>query len=322
MRARTRQRVLRAIAELGYRPSRVARQLRTGRAQMIGLLVPSVANPFWGSFARVLESEALRWGLQVLLCNSERDPERERTYVDELWASGVRGVVIGTSLPSLAHLRPALRDGLRVVAFDRERQADDGPGLISVSVDNYVGALLATRHLVGLGHTRIGFVSGEIATVSRRRRLAGWRAALREAGVRPSPSLVWTGEGSGFGDTQAAELGQQGMTALLRLRRAPTAVVTINDMYAIGACAAAREHGLSVPGDVSVAGFDDIFLAPLYNPPLTTVDQPLEEMAEVVIDALRHPGEDRPPVVVTPRLVIRASTAPPKTRDTQRTGRR
>ena len=307
MRSGTKQRILRTIDELGYRPSRVARQLRTGRTQVIGLVVPSVANPFWGAFARAIEEAALRKGQQTLLCNSEREPDRERTYVDELWAGGVEAVIIGSSLPSLDHLRPHIERGLRLVAFDRESQDDDDPpSLCSVSVDNALGCRLATEHLLALGHRRIGFISGAIATVSRVRRLAGYREALKAAGVRASDELVWANP-RGYGDTDSADLGRQGMAALLRLPNLPTAVVAINDMYVIGACAAVREAGLRVPDDVSVVGFDDIALAKLFNPPLTTVHQPLVEMARLAVDAAG--GEERSWSPMTPRLVVRASTA-------------
>ncbi|MEQ7128979.1 LacI family DNA-binding transcriptional regulator [Actinopolymorpha sp. B11F2] len=313
MHPRTRERVARAINELGYRPSRVARQLRTGRAQVIGLVVPSVANPFWGSFARTVEAEALRDQHQVLLCNSERDPAREHGYIEELWAGGVRSVILGTSLPSLDHLRPFTERGLRLVAFDRERQAGDPPGLVSVSVDNHRGGYLATQHLLDLGHRRIGFISGAIATVSRGRRLAGYRAALADARVRYRRQLVWSNPGKGFGDGESAELGRQGLTALLRLAEPPTAVVTINDMYAIGACAAARDAGLAVPGrgrGISIVGFDDITIAELYNPPLSTIRQPLADMARFALDAIRTQAGDGPEsTVMAPQLVARASTA-------------
>jgi DNA-binding LacI/PurR family transcriptional regulator len=309
MRKRTRQRVERAIDELGYRPSRVARQLRTGRAQLVGLVVPSVANPFWGGFARVLEAEALSHGLQVLLCNSERDPERERSYVDELWAGGVRSVVLGTSLPSLDHLQDVMSKGLSLVAFDRERQPRDPEGLHSISVDNLEGGRIATQHLIDLGHERIGFISGAIATVSRKRRLAGYQQALEQAGIAYSPSLVWADESAGFGDVVSAQLGHDGMAALLRKKRPPTAVVAINDMYAMGACSALRDAGKPAPA-VSVVGFDDLVLAPLFNPPLTTIRQPLEEMARFAMDVIRGATTEPPPqTILAPKLIVRGSTA-------------
>lgn len=324
MRASTRKRVLAAIEALGYQPNSAARQLRTGQVKTIGLVVPSVANPFWGSFARAVEGQALQFDQQILLCNSERDPARERAYVDELWADGVRAVIIGSSLPSLDHLRPAFDRGMRLVAFDREPQPGDPPGLVTVSVDNRLGGFLATKHLLSLGHDRIGFISGAIATVSRRQRLAGYREALQEAGVPVSEDLVWAeGPADGFGDVDSADRGRQAMTALLALGRPPTAVVAINDMYAIGACAAAHEQGLLVPEELSVVGFDDIMIAALYNPPLTTIRQPLAEMTRYAVETIQRLqqvplAEQTTGVLMGPSLVVRQSTAGPKTGERQK----
>ena len=313
MQAATRRRVLQVISALGYQPSRVARQLRTGRGHQIGLIVPSVANPFWGGFTQVLEAEALLHGYQVLICNSQRDPDRERAYLEQLDASGTAAVVLGTSLPSLDYLGSALARGLRLITLDREAQPDDPP-LVGITVDNRLGALLAVRHLVSLGRRRIAFVSGAITTVARRERFAGYREGLEEAGITFQPELVWSpSDDRHYGDAESAELGKLAVTQLLEISRPPTAIMAINDMYAIGAIAGARELGLVVPEDISVVGFDDITLASFFQPPLTTVAQPLAEMAratmKLVLDDHNawHDGT-RSSIVVAPRLVVRASS--------------
>lgn len=313
MSAETRTRIEAAIRKLDYRPSRTARNLRTGHAPAIGLVVPSVANPFWGSWAHELEAAAMRQNQQVFLCNSERDPDRERAYVEELSASGVQAVVLGSSLPSLAHLKSLLHKDLTVVAFDRESQGDD-EGVINLSVDNFAGGRMATEHLLSLGHRRIAFISGAMATVSRRRRLAGYESALAEYGVLRSDELIWIDK-HGYGDVDPAAVGSRGMHGLLELPEPPTAIVTINDVSAIGACTALRESGVEVP-EISVVGFDDILLAPLHHPPLTTVRQPLQRMAEYAIDSINQATQrgrqDIPAsVLMQPTLVPRKSTAPP-----------
>jgi DNA-binding LacI/PurR family transcriptional regulator len=316
MQPATRRRVLQVISALGYQPSRVARQLRTGRGHQIGLIVPSVANPFWGGFTQVLEAEALLHGYQVLICNSQRDPERERAYLEQLDASGTAAVVLGTSLPSLDYLGSARARGLRLITLDREVQPDDPP-LVGITVDNRLGALLAVRHLTSLGRRRIVFVSGAITTVARRERFAGYREGLDEAGIAFQRELVWSPSDDGYyGDAESAELGKLAVTQLFETPRPPTAIMAINDMYAIGAIAGARELGLVVPEDISVVGFDDITLASFFQPPLTTVAQPLAEMAratmKLVLDDHNswHDGA-RSSIVVAPRLVVRASSGPP-----------
>lgn len=312
----TRQRVEAAIERLGYRPNRAARQLRTGRIQVIGLVVPSVANPFWGTFARHLEAAALDAEYHVLLCNSERDPDRERRYVEELWADGIRGVVLCSSLPSLEHLMPMVHAGLRLVAFDRTAQIGDPETLVNISLDNVVGAELATRHLLELGHRRLAFVSGSLGSVNRRERFRGFRNALESFGLDPQDdALVWSG-GSEYGDLDAAGLGRAAAVELLGSADPPTGIVAINDMCALGVCAGVRDSGRRVPEDVSVIGFDDIVLADLASPPLTTIRQPLPEMATAAFDHLRKAIEtDTPPpgqsLLMRPELITRTSTAPP-----------
>ncbi len=312
----TRTRVEQTIERLGYRPNRAARQLRTGRVQVIGLVVPSVANPFWGTFARHLEAAALDAGYHVLLCNSERDPDRERGYVEELWADGIRGVVLCSSLPSLEHLLPMVHDGLGLVAFDRTAQIGDPESLVNISLDNVVGAQLATRHLLELGHTRLAFVSGSLRSVNRRERFRGFTETLEEAGLDPADALVWSGGADHrYGDLDVAELGRTAAVELLASDRPPTAILAINDMCALGVCAGIRDAGLQVADDVSVIGFDDIVLADLAAPPLTTIRQPLPEMAAAAFEQLRLGIESGQPVpgkslLMRPELVVRASTAP------------
>ncbi|QYN31981.1 LacI family transcriptional regulator [Pseudonocardia sp. DSM 110487] len=317
----TRERVEEAIARLGYRPNGPARQLRTGRSQVLGLVVPSVANPFWGTFARHLEAAALQAGYRVLLCNSEREPARERDYLEELWADGIRGVVLCSSLPSLEHVLPLVERGLTLIAFDRTAQAGDPPSLVNISVDNAVGAELATRHLLQLGHRTLAFVSGSLRSVNRRARFRGFDAALEEYGLSTEDAVVWSGGtqdhyGDRFGDLDFPDLGRTAARELLASGRPPTAIVAINDMCALGIIAGARDAGLAVGTDLSVVGFDDIVLADLATPPLTTIRQPLPAMADAAFAHLRAgvEGGGSPPnggsLLLRPELVVRSSTGP------------
>lgn len=309
MQPETRRRVLVAMEALSYRPSRVAQQLRGAPNPTLGLIVPSVANPFWGSWAAHLETAFHARRRQIYLCNSERDPERERAYVEQLWADGVEHIVLSTSLPSLEHLRPAMDAGVQIIAFDRERQESDPPELQSVSVDNEAGAWTATQHLVERGHRRIAFVSGAIRTVSRRRRFAGYCRALVENGIPLDDALV--PRSPDLGDADSGPLAREAVHALLALEDPPTALVAVNDMFALSASAAIRDAGVDL-ADIAVVGFDDIPLGALVSPALTTVRQPLREMAEAVV-ALTTAGADGDgalgSLVFPPTLVVRASTS-------------
>jgi DNA-binding LacI/PurR family transcriptional regulator len=185
-------------------------------------------------------------------------------------------------------------------------------------VDNRRAGYLATRHLIELGHRRIGYISGVTPTMSRRDRQDGYRLALAEAGLAADPQLIAAGEDApGHDDTHAAEQGRAAALCLLGLPDPPTALVALNDMRALGACAAVRERGGSVPDDISVAGIDDIALASLVHPPLTTVHQAIEKLSESAVDILVSrlgEGASRPPrhIVLEPHLVVRASTAAPR----------
>jgi DNA-binding LacI/PurR family transcriptional regulator len=321
MRPETRRRIEVAMEQLGYQANQAARQLKTGQSPILGLVIPSVANPFWGSFVQSVEEAALERGYQVLLGNGGRDPKREQRYAESLWSHGVRGVIFGSSPLSLDHIMRLVDRGLNVVVFDRRLRDDDASAqsrIDGISVDNAAGGYVATRHLLDLGHRRIGFISGPLRTSSRIERFDGYRNALIDAGIRYDPELFWEGTGySGSGDVEGAEIGRDGARALLSMAKRPTGIVTINDMYALGAYAGAGDAGLRVPNDVSIIGFDDISMAAIANPPLTTIRQPLQSMMKTavntLIDRLEGKGEDRAQIVTVPsELVIRKSTSPPK----------
>ena len=316
MRPSTRQRIVEAIEHLGYTPNQAARQLKTGQSSILGLIVPSVANPFYGLFAREVEKAALTRGYQVLLGNSDRDPERERNYAEELWGYGVRGIIFGSSLVAFTHLHDLIKRGMHVVAFEGPSQDEEQVAINSIGVDNVQAARLATKHLLALGHRRIGFLSGPIRTVSRLDRLAGYRSALAEAGIAYDAQLVWQGtESTSYGDADAVELGQQGTHDLLSLLEPPTAIFAINDMYAFGAYAGARDLSQRIPQDLSVVGFDDIMLSRVVEPPLTTIRQPMGDIARLAVERLLGQLEETSTaapghIALAPRLIVRGSTSP------------
>ena len=210
MRPETVRRIEEAIEQLGYRPSWAARQLKTGFSPVIGLLVPSVANPSHGAMARAVEVAAQARGYQVVLGNSLRDPARERQYAEDFFDFGIRGVIVGSSPFDLGHFSELRSRGLFIVAFDLVTTGEgEELAMDSVSVDNRRAGYLATRHLIELGHRRIGYISGTMPTMSRRDRLEGYRQALAEAGIPADPELIAAGEGAlGHDDTHAAEHGR------------------------------------------------------------------------------------------------------------------
>ncbi|HEU0116647.1 MAG TPA: LacI family DNA-binding transcriptional regulator [Thermomicrobiales bacterium] len=319
MRPETQARIQRAMEQLGYTPNQLARQLKTGKTPILGLIVPSVANPFWGSFAQYVEEAARDRGYQVLLGNAGRDPAQEERYAESLWSYGIRGVIFGSSPLSLDYVQALVKRGMRAVTFDRDTTPMDraaGGAIDSVSIENAKGARLATDHLLALGHRRIGFLSGPLRTASRLERLNGYRDALRAAGIAADEGLVWEGfPAHGFGDVEGAAFGRRGARELLEQPDPPTALFAINDMYALGAYAGARDVGARVPDDVSIVGFDDIAFAEIAQPPLTTIRQPLRDMLQATVAMLidRLEGAKVGPadhLLAPPELIVRASTAP------------
>jgi len=316
MRADTCARVMSAVEELGYSANQMARGLKMGFVPTIGLVVPSVANPFWGEFARCVEHAAMARDYQVLLCNAERVPERERRYVESMLARGIRGVILGSSPLSLKHLVGVTKRGLQVVAFDRLILGGEGLDLDSVRVDNVLGSTLAITHLLELGHRRIGFVSGPLSSASRGDRLEGYRNTLRAGGIEPDDELVWRENATPEeeGEEEATEIGRLAALKLLRQPNPPTAFFAINDMTAVGIYSGVHELGLRIPEDVSVVGFDDIHLCKVMSPPVTTIRQPLGELMRLAVELLvnRMEGKNQGPAVhltLPPELIERGSTS-------------
>ena len=299
-----RERVVKAIAELGYHPSEVARSLRTRRTRTIGLVIPDIANPFYGEVARAVEEVSSERGYTVILGHSNHRPEREGRYTQVLRSKQVDGVIFYPVTSDLDPIHSLRQAGIQVVVLERAV-----PGYHCIVADDYRGGYQATRHLLDLGHRRIGCVVRAEDPTSSIARVEGYRAALADAGVPIDEYLIVECEFGYAGGEMAAQ-------RLLKLPRRPTAVVTHNDIIAIGAMKALVEAGLHVPTDVSLVGFDDIALASYVHPPLTTVFYPKDQMgraaAELLLRLLAHEEVGSPTVTTLPvHLVVRASTAPP-----------
>ncbi len=319
--AETRARVLAAVEKLQYTPNAAARQLKSGLSRTLGLILPSVANPFWGAVTHHIERAALAYGYKVLVCNAEREATREAAYAEGMLSSSIRGVIFGAPPISFDHMTHLIDRGLRVGVFDRYSQGARAKVACSVSVDQDLGGRLAARHLLGLGHKRIGFVSGPISTSTRIGRIAGLRAVIEEAGLTLDEQHIWQGAThSAFGDVEGAQMGRNAIRELLSQSNPPTAIFTANDMNALGAYAGARDMGASVPEDISIVGFDDIVFSEIMQPALTTLRQPVKQMAELMMERLIYDLEDGrrgdggggPHVDIVPELMVRASTAPPR----------
>ena len=309
-------RVEAAIAELDYRPSRAARQLKTGHNPLLGLLVPSIANPMYGSIAREIETVAQQaHGHRVMLGNTYRSKDIETGFFEDLLSHGVRGVIMISSQLDEQHFERAVQRGLVIVSYDRPATAGASPALDHVTVDNAAAAHLATAHLIRRGHRRLAFATAAGQTMSRREKVKGFLAAAQAAGLAGNAQVLEGSMQAGYGDSEMADVGRMLAARIAADPRRPTGVVAVNDLMAFGLMAGFRDAGLSVPADLSVVGIDGLFLSSLMNPGLTTVRLPVPEMArklvERVIGRMADPGIEPGEFIFQPDLVERDSVAAP-----------
>jgi LacI family transcriptional regulator len=293
----TRAKVLRVVADLGYRPNHAARSLRLHRTATLGLLVPDNVNPFFAELAKAVEDEAFARGYAILLGNSSDDRHREDAYLRTFLDRQVDGLIV-VNATSSAHLDAVLASGTPVVLLDRPPRRTRLP---SVAVDNVGGAAAATRHLVEHGHERIACITGPRPLRAAAERRNGWAAALRRAG-RPVPSEL---------EINAPFSRQGGFDAAMiafSVRPAPTALFVGSDLQAVAVLHAARVRGIRVPEDLAVVSFDGTLESSYSLPPMTTIRQPVEQLARLGIDRLVDPAAtDDLHAVVTYELIVRRS---------------
>jgi len=317
MRRDTLQRVQAAIAALDFRPNRAAQQLKTGHTPMLGLLVPSIANPMYGYIAREIETSAQeRYGHRVVLGNTYRNKEKEIGFFEDLLAHGVRGVIVISSLVDEQHFESAVQRGLVMVSYDRRATPGAASAIDHVSVDNFEAAHLAATHLIEHGHERLAFVTASGQTMSRSEKMRGFFAAAERAGLSDGARVIDGSTNSEYGDSEMADVGRLLAARIAADRKRPTGLVAVNDMLAFGLMAGFRDAGLSVPADVSIVGMDGLFLSSLTSPGLTTVRLPVPEMArtivERVIGRMADPGIAPAEFLFKPDLVERESVAAPR----------
>jgi len=297
---------VRASAEhLGYRRNLVARNLRRQQSTLWAVVVSDVRNPFFTSVVRGIEDVAQDAGYSVVLCNSDESAEKEAAYVVAALSEQVAGVILSPT-SGADTVRTLAAAGTPVVLIDRELR---GVRSDAVLVDNRHGARLATEHLLEMGYSRIGCITGPRTTSTAAQRLRGYRAALQAVGpdAGPHDDLVR------YGDFRRSS-GVAAMTALLDLQDPPDAVFVANNLMTIGALEAIASRGLVPPEDIGVVGFDTIPWADLVTPSLTTVSQPTYELGREAAGLLLGRIEDpRRPVrrrVLRTTLHVRASSAP------------
>ncbi len=299
----TRERVLEAVDRLGYQPNLVARALRLQETRLIYVVIPTL-SPFFLEVFRGVERGARETGYAALVGHTGRNVQREQLFLDQVASYRGDGVILVTSSDPAALLARRKRMPPVVAALEEI----EGLAAPAVRVDHRKGAVDATNHLLALGHRRVAYIGGPEGQVIAGHRREGFHLAMNQAGLDPDgyPYLAVD---------YAVELGEQAMESLLTLHPPPTAVFAGNDEIAIGAIRAIKRVGLQVGRDISVIGFDDQRLASLYEPPLTTIRVPTEELGYrailMMVDQLqgRSTEED---IVLPTSLVIRSTTGAPR----------
>src|SRR5215471_9271555 len=301
----TREAVARVIRENGYTANRSARGLSAGRTGFVGVVVPLVFPAYFSGILDGAAEALFERDLQIVLSPTREQHDREVSVLDRLHGA-TDGSLIILPQESSHELERHLDNGFRFVVIDPLVRL--GERIPSVSAANTSGADQAMRHLLDLGHRRIAQIAGPhgwLATEDRRR---GYRAALASAGILPDPALE-------VAAVPEIEPGRKAAEQLLDLPERPTAIFAFNDNIAVGAIQAARGRGLRVPEDLSVVGFDDVELATVVTPALTTVRQPLAEMGRTAVSLLNRLLErqrfETLHLELATRLVVRESTAPP-----------
>jgi len=294
-------RVRASMLELGYRPNALARSLRRGETGTIGMILPDSSNPYFAEVGHAIESEAFSHGYSLILCNSEGDQDKESFYTRVLMEKQADGIMFISSGVEDSSIRMLLGLHIPLVVIDRMC------GNLAIDVvlsDNYRGGYDAAEYLAGLGHRRIGMITGPTRVTPSAEREAGFRQALSDRGMEMDDSLIVAGAFS-------AQTGYHAALMLLNRIQPPTAIFASNDMMALGSLRAAYEHGLRVPEDLSLIGFDDIELASYVVPPLTTMSQPKDKIGRAAVDLLvrRIENPERAPerIVFPSSLVLRSS---------------
>jgi LacI family transcriptional regulator, galactose operon repressor len=299
------KRVWKVVQELGYYPNTQARTLVSGRSRIFGLVVSEITNPFFPEIVQVFENLAVEHGYELLLTSTVHDPKRMELSVRRMIERRVDGIAVMTfGMEDLLLQDTKLRD-VPMVFVD---VGPDLPRISNIKVDYLHGVRQAVQHLAALRHELIAFISGPSSLKSATARRKAYEISIKEIGMQVTPSLIVEGN-------HAIEGGMSAMAKLLSLKKRPTAVLCSNDMTALGVMHKCHEEKISIPGELSVVGYDDIRLAQFVLPPLTTVQMSQTELARLAFQALlkdvreENPSAHGTEYALKTNLVLRDSTA-------------
>jgi len=303
----TAARVLEAARRVGYEPNSLARSLRTNRSFAVGMILPDLTNPLFPPIVKGIEDRLSQDGYTLVIANTNYEREREETVVRAMVSRQVDGLLLATARREYPLVQRLLDDGVKVVLVNRTM--DDAP-VASVMGDEYLGIGIAVRHLASLGHERIAYVGGDPDASTGLMRYQAFIAWMRGEGRPLDPDLV------AHAERFHEEPGAAAFAELLDRGSRFTAVVAANDRLALGCYDVLHERGLKVPEDVSVTGYNDMLFTDKFAPPLTTIRIPHYQIgvkaAQLLLEAMNDGEAPAMSVRLTPTLVVRGSTAPPR----------
>lgn len=297
-----RQEILKLVEQMGYRPNQIARSLATSHTGMVGLVVPDNTNPFFAQIARGVEDAAFENNYNIFLLNTNEEPDRELSALDSLWQKDIDGIILGSSRLRVEALNEQIRRFPAMVLLNRDI-AEPQSHLITINVNDQHGGLNAVSHFLRLGRRTIAYIGGPVASVSNQRRLEGYRLGLKNAELPFDPGLVEN-------TVPNTEGGREAMAALLTRRPQIDAVFAFNDLVAVGAVQICLEAGKPVPQDIAVIGVDDIPLATIFRPQLTSLHVNLRQIGKLAMRTLLDiiTGDGSPTsIYVEPELYLRDS---------------
>ncbi len=289
-----------AIAQLGFVPNPVARGLAGGRTLSIGVVTQAIDSPFYGPALRGIEDELDQAGYSPLFVSAHWNPETEGRCIEVLRSRRVDGLIVLNGRLSDQALKNTAKH-LPIVVTGRTIK---GAGLFALNFDNFAGGILATEHLISLGHRKIAFISGDAAHPDANERLRGYTTALKKAGIPFDAQLVVPGDYQVDGGLKATD-------ALVLSRKKFTALFTANDQMAYGAALSLHRKGIKIPQDVSLIGFDNLYHSIYVAPPLSTIHQPAYELGRLTAASILQmlAGAKPTAVMAAPELIVRESTA-------------
>lgn len=300
----TKKKIIRIANELNYRPNQLAVGLITKKTNTIGLIVPDISNTFFGELAKGAEKEASSCAYNIILCNTNDNPDKDVEYLNILLDRGVDAVIMvpsANSADSMAKKCLTLMEQCQkpLVLVDRIKM---GEKHTSISVDHEQGGYIATKYLIENGHTRIGCITGPLGMLNSRLRFLGYKKALKDSDIRFQAKYVEEGN-------YHVEDGERLAEGLFENK--VTAIFAFNDLMAYGVYKAAAKHGCRIPEDISVVGFDDLFYSGIMEVPLTTIHQPSYEIGEAavkrIVELVKDENTKKEAIIFKPKLIVRNS---------------